>query len=317
MTTLPTAHELGSLDVSIGISSLPLNASLIVKTNIDVSSTVTGSHVTLYNTSGSGGIRFETSTSGSPQTFIYETIPSKIRVLYHGHFCSIYCDDKWVHTFTTMYCYYPDDITVSLRASGSAVGVSSTSIEELDDWREAIFIDLESTAQNAISSVIQQRPVDVYSRYDGSINFAYYPAVRDEVSLNEKFVRSFSKRSVDNASVCSDAIAYYSEVGFSIDTNAAEDVGFITRVIRIPELDYGAMKTVRIMQRKAREGLHTYSIGSRMNLALEFNDLSNISGILTGTKTPINEEFIVEGLRYQFAHSQLEMTVQGRDYAPE
>jgi len=171
---------------------------------------------------------------------------------------------------------------------------------------------MESSAQNAISSVIQQRPVEIINKYDGSIRFQYSPQTRDDVDI--KFIHSYSGGAEDSSSVASDAIVYFYDMAVLADEQAAADVGFVTRMYRLPDLESGAIKAARVMQQRARENLHRHAVQCRFNLALELGDIANIVYIRAGSLTEIEEYCIVEAIRFSIRDGQATMDFEGRNY---
>ena len=97
-----------------------------------------------------------------------------VRVIFHNEFCTVYIDGDWLYTFSFDAVYYPEEPTISMRASGN-ITVTGIRLKELSDWREAIFIDMETTSQNAIGGVVLQRPVDIRQNYLGQMVFEYDP----------------------------------------------------------------------------------------------------------------------------------------------
>jgi hypothetical protein len=186
---------------------------------------------------------------------------------------------------------------------------------DLYDWREAIFIDLDSVAANAISSVIQQRPVEIRSTYNGEIRFHYSADnKRDVVNLYQKLITTVSKTN-NPSQVVSDAIVYGSEVEILTSEDSASHHGFITRIIRVPELDTGARRAAREMIKKAEQQAILYTINLRADIRIETGDILQCSYNLSGTNTPVEISCIVENVVVNVRNATFSMMLTGRNYA--
>lgn len=233
-----------------------------------------------------------------------------VRVVFHNEFLTVYVDQRWVHTFCFSYVYHPDQADVDLLASG-AITVTDIRLKELSDWREAIFIDLETDSMNVISSVILQRPVDIRPTYDGGLSFDYDPP-RDTVVVTD--VREYEYALTENRQASSDGIAYFTNVAVIVDPKFAEDYGFVTRLYRLPDLDNGAIRAVKVMQDRAREGNKPHSVRMRIRPELEVGDILHLQLALSGTGTVVDKQLIVERLDFIVGDAQNTMRLEGREY---
>ena len=232
-----------------------------------------------------------------------------VRVIAHGTFITIYVEDKWIHTFSVSDAQYPVSRYVALKTSGASLTVTDVRLKELADWREAVWIDMEQDSMNAISSVVLQRPVDIYPTWDGKLAFAYDPE-RDTVSL-VKVTRMSSVHS-DSQQACSDGIVYFTDTAVVIDPIYARDVGFTTRMFRLPDLGQDAIEATRIIQERNREARLRYSVSCRLSPQLEYGDIANIAFTKAGTGTSVDEDIIVENLNFTIEDGAQSMTVEGR-----
>lgn len=234
-----------------------------------------------------------------------------IRILFHNEFCSVYIDYKWAYTFSFSRIHYPSTLVLKLYATDTIV-LGNFSYQELSDWRDAIYIDLETSSMNAIQSVIQQRPVQINGKSDGSISFYYDKSLPDQVPINN--IRSHSISYQDTSMMASDAIVYFSDVAVISDQQTALNIGFITRMYRMSELDSGALRAANQYQKVARQSTKQHKVVCRFCLAVEIGDLAVVSYTKSGTQTVVLETFIVESIQVDMANGQSAMTLQGRDY---
>jgi len=106
---------------------------------------------------------------------------------------------------------------------------------------------------------------------------------------------------------------YYSDVGVQIDSDYAEQVGFTTRMLRLADMDNGAIRAAQVIQRRARRDRHEHRVIARMDPQIELGDIGSISETLTGDQTVFSESFIVKSMNLQFRNGELQMTLVGRD----
>jgi len=234
-----------------------------------------------------------------------------VRVVFHNQFCSVYVDHKWVYTFAFATVYHPEDPVVGLKTNGASITVYDIRLKELADWREAIFLDLETSTKNAISSAILQRPVEIYPNYEGKLRFVYNPS-RETISLEN--IRSH--RRVESADVpmgCSDALVSFTYVTVVNDLLYAKNVGFTSRFYRLPDLDNGAVMAARVLQERARESRISHALTCRIDPRVEVGDIVQVSETLSGTGTLVSHDIIVESANFQISEGKQSMSIQGRD----
>jgi hypothetical protein len=234
----------------------------------------------------------------------------RIRVVWHNEFCTIYVDDYWIHTFACEKAYIPENPEVSLKAS-DAITLTDIRLKELSDWREAIFIDLETTSVNALQSVVLQRPINIYPDWSGALVFEY-SKVRDSVSLDH--IYRHRKVRTDNPQACSDALAYFTWTAVVTDRTFAEKYGFVTRVYRFPDIDNGAITAARMQQDRSRQSMLQHSIDCRANPVVSIGDRVIVDYNVSGTGTPRQAQVIVEAINLVYNDSEQMMGVTGRDY---
>ena len=285
-------------------------------------------------------IRFQRNSNGvyevgfyalSPETLISSYVfdatdqPHKIRILYHDNFATVYLDELWIYTFGISSVkndedpihdihgiIYSDTMTLVLNSNVNPITVTDIRICELADWREAVYIDLETDGKSAIQSVIQERPVEVNHKADGSIDYTYEPT-RSEINIVSTTIRShdFSKNSPQN--VGSDAIIYYMDVKTYQYLDFASRFGLSTKVIRMPNLEQGALKAAKISLKRSLEQSEMHRIIMRPDLRIEPGDIINIAYTTTGAIKVWSISLIVESVDFKTSYNSLNsMEVSGR-----
>jgi hypothetical protein len=240
------------------------------------------------------------------------------RVVMHNTFITVSADNRWVHTFGFPFVHYPETIMVDIYGNGD-ITLDNLHVIELCDWREAVFFEIENTPSNAISSVIQERPVDILGKNDGSVAFFYEPTVRDEVlpifsSGSPSGKSTVSQHRISSGSkgpVASDAIVYGYDVMTMIDKKAAKNYGFMTKVIRVPNIDSGLRKAATSILTRAADSYRYHQAIIRFLPQLEVGDIVSIFYNLPATGTAFQESFIVENMTINFPRN--DMMVSGRN----
>jgi hypothetical protein len=245
---------------------------------------------------------------GADSTMVY-----KLRIFIYDYYLSIYCNSICVYSYIFADVNYHSPVTVSLSAVGGDTLVADNIVrKELKDEREAIWVDYEANTESTIQSVIQQRPIEITVSANREIEFTY-STVRD--SNNAVFVKSIVKNTTDNLQLSSDGIVYSADVGVSIDEDTAEDVGLITRMYRLSELDSGAIEAAGAIQLKALQKRKPVSIVARLDPRLEQRDVYSASLITSAEQTVLSESIIVEDINIGLVNGNYKMTVTGRNNA--
>ncbi|MGY5875139.1 MAG: hypothetical protein RTU30_05295 [Candidatus Thorarchaeota archaeon] len=309
----------GGFDIEFRLASLAIGEQIIVCSKVAVTATdaddpsTAKSYLVIEGNSGSG-YDFSMNDKSSSQVDKFESdleYLGVVRVIFHNEFCSVYVDHNWIYTFAFETVYHPEDPEVGLKTGGASIAVYDIRMKELSDWREAIFIDLETSTKNAISSAILQRPVDIYANYQGKLKFLYSPT-RETVALD--FIRSHRKtESADVPMGCSDALVSFAYATVVNDLEYAEKVGFVTRFYRLPSLDNGAVEAARILQERARQSRISHTIAARIDPRVEVGDIVQLSETLSGTGTSVDHNVIVETLSFQVSEGRQQMSISGRD----
>ena len=318
------SESIGGCDIRYDIADFPVRAGVELVTNISIQPdlpeiSATFPENTLLIVRGNDGADIYIGSSKAAYTEgIFHPCKSisQIRILFHNEFCTVYIDGSWVYTFSFAYTKYPETLSAQMayydgtEAQTGTINVSNIVIRELCDWRDAIFIDLETNAANAIQSIIQQRPVEILPRSNGAIDFFYEPNTRSQVSLTN--IRKHTVTEDDSKSASSDGIVYFSDVAVISDEDTLEDVGFITRMIRVPELDSGALKAAKVAQKRARQSMYKHHVEGRINLALEVDDVASTSYTPENEHQAHNHSFIVESIQMDLSNGNFTMVAEGR-----
>jgi len=233
-----------------------------------------------------------------------------IRVVFHNEFCTIYVDHYWIYTFGFDDIYHNVDPEVGLKTTGGGITVYDLRKKELSDWREAVYVELEISSQNAIRTAILQRPVDIYPNWEGRLVCEYNP---NRNSDSVYFVKKHSEKRGDNSQACSDAVIQSTYAAVVTDVQYAMTDGFVTRMYRLPDLDSGYVQAAQIMQDRARRSNKEHSVQCRINIHFEIGDIANVSATVSGTGRSLSESFVIENMSLSISEAKQQMSLSGRD----
>lgn len=224
---------------------------------------------------------------------------------------SIYCNNVWIYSYVFAYVDYVNYAPVISLTNNSGDDCTLLNVrrEEIPDQREAIYIDYESTGDNAIQSVYQQRPVRIYPQVDRSLGFTYR-AIKDEHTPHHVLAYSIGEVAVTDLS--SDGLVYFYDVGVSLDANVAKEVGLVTRLYRLSELNTGGTEAVKSIQEIALEQRNPINVTMRLDPRLEISDMLILDHNVTGTNTNISDEVIAEDIEISIQNGSYQMRVPGR-----
>jgi hypothetical protein len=255
------------------------------------------------------------------ETPLSPTVAHSVRVLFHQNFVTVYADNIWLHTFAYPEddLRWPDDELDMYMYASTSKTVDSVTVVELFDWREAIYVESELSAQSAIGSVIQERPVEIFPTPDGGLSFSYN-LKRDTITYttaNTKVMfRRHEEKDQGNREAGSDAIVYYADVDFVTDNSFADDQGFLTRVLKLSTLDTGADRAAQILLEKANEHQYMHSLEIRPDVRIEYGDVLDFTYTLSGTGTSVSRDVIVEGISLTISEGASSMMITARKDIP-
>ena len=233
-----------------------------------------------------------------------------IRIFMYDEYLTVYCNDILVYSYAFHSIEYTDPITLTLKIKGDTTTISDICWRELSDSREAVYVDYEATTENAIQSIIQQRPIEINPEVGRGMSFTW-DATKDEIQAS--YIKTFSDGEQDNSQLSSDGIVYYANVGVSINEQVAKEVGFITRMYRLSELTVGALTAAGKYQTSALQKRHSLSSeASRIDPRIENRDILILDLIATGTNRHIEERIIVEDVYISLQDGSCRTTVSGR-----
>jgi hypothetical protein len=250
-----------------------------------------------------------------------------VRVLFHSVYCSIYLDGVWAHTFsyaevddackncTEKIITWPDQqITLYLHSNDTGYSATDILVTELFDWREAIYVESETNAASALQSVIQERPIENSPTIDGGVSFSYF-LIRDDIEYLPTDSRNLINRHVADKGTMSeagsDAIVIYTDVEFAEFSKFADTEGFLTRVLKLSNLETGARKTAIIMLQKAWEHQFGHSIQMMPDVRFQIGDRFIFAYRLSGTGRYEQHTCIVEDLNMMLSEGSYEMGISG------
>jgi hypothetical protein len=236
----------------------------------------------------------------------------RIKCLMDG--IGIYQNGQWVTTIALDKVDYGDNLTLSL-SSYSSETVSNILISNLSDWREAVWIDLETDGRSALGSVIQQRPIEIIPHPDGSVSI-YYEKVRDQI-IAVREPRDHKYQHSIPAEGASDAIVYGYNVKTLQNLNFARELGFSTKLFRMPDLSTGAVRAANVLLQRALEGAHRDQLTIRPDLALVIGDVYVVIYTASGTGRIESHIIILESIsleaRMSGPKSSSRMAITGRE----
>ena len=306
---------LGGYDVSFNIASIASGQEVRVFSNsafdsADFADANRRAYVGIKNNSGAYELYLRNTALAVLNFFpLTQTVSGLVRVIAHNEFVSVYVNRVWVHTWALSYVYHPENITVGIVLSTGTATVTDTLLRELSDWRENAWIEIDSTSMNAISSIINQRPIDIWSDYRGYMKFSY---TYTRPTFNLEFVHRHVIDTADSAG-SSDGILYGDAAAPVIDDSFLSDYGFVTRVYRLPDVETGPVRAINHYQELGRQRTKLHSTETRLFASLEIGDIASNIRTLSGTGTAIDEQFIVEELSINIDAGSNRMNIKGRD----
>jgi hypothetical protein len=265
---------------------------------------------------------YEFSLSSEPSSTVIEkvrhsvpdgTAASTFRIYAHQEFISIYLNNQWVHTFCTPGIDYEVYTDVSLGGTNTFTDIL---IRELSDWRESVYIDLNTDGRSAISSIIQERPVDIICKNNGDLAIFYDMDSRPLVEAQHA-PREHQWQKTIPSEGASDAIVINAlQAKTQQFLEFLEDIGFATRVQNLPNLYSGAYRASNIMLERAYESKEEHSLTIRPDMRLEPGDILRVDYSIDGTNAVISADIIVESLRFSIKESMdtktASMSIRGR-----
>ena len=245
-----------------------------------------------------------------PVSTNYSYQKQHVRIFIHNQDISIYVGGKWVYSNILGFVDYPtDQVECTLSVHGGTRTLYNIKRVELHDYRDAVYVDYEATADSAIQSVIQERPVQIFSEPERLLSFTYH-CIKDVIEAHH--VKEFQDSIVNNSNMSSDGLIYYTNVSINTSQFTADEVGLVTRLYRLSNLETGAVRATQILQELALERRYPISVTLRFDPRLVIADQLNVDVILTGTGRHIEVSCIIEDISKSLQDGEYAMTIRGR-----
>jgi hypothetical protein len=238
-----------------------------------------------------------------------------VRLFLNDSHVSVVINGQWVYSFAFAYVSYPVlPLTITASLQVHATGGASTELtniirREFTESRDAVYIDYESNGQSAIGSVIQERPIQVLPQPTRAYGFTYR-LVKDSVPAHHIYYYQANEQ--NNADVSSDGLVYFYDIGISQNLNAAREVGFVTKLYRLSNLNTAGIQAAYVLQQRALQGRHPITLKQRVDPRVEITDHMPISIVASGTQREITDDVIVESASIHIADGSYSMDIQGR-----
>jgi hypothetical protein len=219
------------------------------------------------------------------------------RVLFHDNFVTVYFDDMWICSYALAGTItYADEMDIVAYVQGSGITIVDVKIADLADWREAVYFDLDTTSKSGIESVIQERPVEITAKSDGSLCIAYDPD-RNHITVNPDNIAEHQWVEQIPPDGSSDGIIYFAtDVKTIQNTDYLEDFGFSTKIYRYPNLTSGAIRAAILQQKRFYEQREEHSLRMRPDFRIEVGDVLEINYLATGTGRAVGLNLTVESI---------------------
>lgn len=246
------------------------------------------------------------------------------RVLYHDNFATLYIDDIWIYTFGISVekndedplhdlngITYSPTLEIYVQTDMASLTISNVRVCELADWREAIYIPMETDGMSAIQSIVQERPIEIVQKSSGAISYCYEPT-RDVIHQKADNIRRHSFQEKYPMDGASDGIIYYADVKTIQYSPFAKKYGLSTKTINLPNLNVGALKAGKIIMERSYERSVMHDLDIRQDIRIEVGDILHIHYIASGTKRESEYYIVVEDVSMGVTNNA-SMRVVGRE----
>ena len=235
------------------------------------------------------------------------------RIVAHDKFITVFMNAFRVVTFSLPDVKWFDTLTTKVKSSGASFSIHNVLLKELSDWREGVFVDLESAGNAALSAIIQERPVKIWSRTD-DMAFSYGEPSGSAISINSDNVRAHQKTQRETSGG-SDIIVYAEDVYVVHDADFATDFGFQTRILRLSTLGNGAPVAAKRIMQTMNESRILHKVVMRPDIRIEVGDRLSITYTGAGDGRSETFDMAVEGVSIEVSDGNGTMTVIGRELA--
>lgn len=293
--------EVGSFDVQLTLSALITDDEIRIKTDTAVTEAdgaLSSPESTVKITRLADGYRLALLDTGENEIDRFEVDypagETRLQVTGHDDAISVFMDDAWLYTFTPVYVHYEIEPTIEVSGS-SGITIIDGLVAELYDCRDALDIDLQNSMLNAASSVLGQKPIKVWSTYEGIVCYAYDPPA-DEVQMYR--ATTFERvRSLPNGAA-SDVLVMHQRLAALVDLEALEEFGLMTRLVRAPELGAGAIRVGQKLLENSRQEAERYMASGPIDPRIEMYDRISAWVTTPGAAVGYDKTFIVDSVAY-------------------
>jgi hypothetical protein len=210
-----------------------------------------------------------------------------------------------------VYINYSATIAVYFYAPTISPTVTNVLASELADWREATYIDMQSSIASGISSVIQERPVEILPLQGGIVDFSYN---RTRPEVTPPIVYTHQNKKSTNSQAGSHYIIYYKDVAVYADTGFMDTDGYVTRVLQMSQLESGAVEAAKLIAKIAKEQQEYHSLEIAPDVRIEVGDKVVISYTISGTGTVVSSSMVAESVSLNISEGSTQMSIGGRKY---
>lgn len=250
------------------------------------------------------------------------TSPGIFKFVFYKKHCTVFEGGAWAHTF-----FFDDFGTTNNDAVafyvpsgyGSNPTIRNVTMVELFQERASVFFELSANPQSVLSSIFQERPIQLIPKSDGSFLVSYYNCINSAhcptaYSINQNIIHGHLQTERRSKNSASDIIAYYSDMKVFFSNYHRKNKGFRTVIYSLPNIDDDEIDfIISLLTRLAFEETRVYQISMRNDLRIEPGDLINVSYTLSGTNTAINlGELYVLSTQYSTVNNKLVVTARSK-----
>lgn len=273
----------------------------------------------VFTSLGSGEFQFDVLSEPSATVMFSMNYTSgsayqNFRILFHEKNLSVFQNHRWVTTVTFDELVYADSVVISTESGG--FDMLNVVVRDIAELREAVYIDLQTDGTEALQSIIQERPIEVTSLPDGSLQMYYeYTRPSSTLALAPITHRVTNKIPPDAAS---DAIVYgLKDVKTLQFAPFASILGLSTKLFRFPNLNVGAVEAAIRTLKKSFQRRKATSISCRPQLGPLVGEKLTLDYTIAGINKAIFDEIIIESTSLAFSNSkviEVSMSINGREF---
>ena len=252
--------------------------------SLELKRTDTGYTLSLKNTAGGLVDRFSCALPAGQ---------AACRVIVRNVMISVMIGDDWAHSFILRSVSHAEKPEIYLSASG-VFTIQDVLLVELADGHDDVTIDIENNVENAIASVINNRPITIWSRYDGSINYAYEVPRAEIWSYVAKSIGLTWQLPIQAGS---DLIVFHTNTAVFSDVELLRKRGFFTRVHKYPNLEAAAIRAGRKLQSLGKTDLERAAIASPFLPQIELYDVVHLQATVSGGQHAVDKWILVDDLK--------------------